>query len=80
MKNLAFASIAQLRQQLDNKEITEQELLKFYLDRFNQYNPTLNAAIEVFDTESIEGQFSQKGILSGIPGLIKDNILQNDIL
>src|SRR3990167_6003520 len=78
MKNLSFASIAQLRELLDNKEISEQELLDFYLDRFKQYNPILNAAIEIFDKESIDGQFAHQGILSGIPGLIKDNILQAD--
>src|ERR1700722_14882234 len=78
LNSLAFATIAQLRAKLANKEITEKELLQYYLERFKKYNPDLNAAYEVFDEQSILHASEQKGILAGIPGLIKDNISQKD--
>ncbi|MBT4856484.1 Asp-tRNA(Asn)/Glu-tRNA(Gln) amidotransferase subunit GatA [bacterium] len=78
MKNLAFATIVELKQKLENKEITESELLSFFLNRLEKHNPELNAAIEVFDKDSIDKQSRQQGTLSGIPGLIKDNISQEN--
>jgi aspartyl-tRNA(Asn)/glutamyl-tRNA(Gln) amidotransferase subunit A len=76
MKTLAFATIAQLKQKLAAREISESELISFFLDRSNKYNSQLNAAIEVFDRNSIDQQERKTGALSGIPGMRKDNIAQ----
>ncbi len=75
---LAFATIQELQVKLANKEISHQELLQYYIDRFKKYDDELNAAYEVFDKESILQASVQQGILNGIPGLIKDNISQKD--
>lgn len=77
MKDLAFASIMDLKEKLAKKEISVSELLDFYIARFNKYDSFLNSALEIFDKESILRQTKQEGILNGIPGLIKDNICQN---
>lgn len=74
--NLAFASITELRNMLDSNEISEHELLEFFQKRSQEINPKLNAAIEIFDVDSVKDQFRQQGTLNGIPGFIKDNIAQ----
>jgi aspartyl-tRNA(Asn)/glutamyl-tRNA(Gln) amidotransferase subunit A len=75
---LAFATIQELQTKLSNKEISRQELLQYCIERLTKYNPELNAAYEVFEEKSILQASEQKGILNGIPGLIKDNISQKD--
>jgi len=77
MNTLAFATIKELRKKLEQKEISHQELLDFFVDRFKEYDPELGSALEVFDKESILNDFKEDTILSGIPGLIKDNICQS---
>ncbi len=74
MKSLAFATIAELRKKLDNKEITAQELVEYYAQRFAAYDGDLGSALEIFDTKSVLNP--QSGPLAGIPGLMKDNICQ----
>lgn len=77
MKSLAFATIAELRKKLENNEITAQALADYYAQRFAKYDGDLGAALEIFDTKSLD--FSeQQGPLAGIPGLMKDNICQKD--
>ena len=78
MNSLAFATIDDLKQKLEKKEISEKELLKYFLDRFKKYDTELNSAIEIFDANSIFEKSGSKGNLSGIPGLLKDNIAQKD--
>lgn len=78
MKHLAFASIDHLKKMLENKEISAQELLKFFIDRFKKHDAALKSALEIFDAESIMQKSSAQGPLAGIPGLIKDNICQQD--
>ncbi len=78
MKNLAFATISELQKALENKEISTNEMLDFFLARFAQYNKELGAALEVFDKESIIKDSASKGPLYAIPGLIKDNISQKN--
>jgi len=80
MNDLAFATISQLKEKLEKKEITPSELLAYYLDRFKKYDDELGSALEIFSKESIEEEYESipDGILSGIPGLIKDNICQKD--
>ena len=77
MNNLAFADIATLRTMLGRGEISYDELLDFYLQRFASHDPRVKSALEVFDRESI-GRADCAGPLRGIPGLIKDNICMKD--
>jgi len=78
MKNLAFASIKELQLSLAKKELSSHELLDFFLKRFEKYDQQLGSALEVFDKESILKNYTAQGILAGIPGIIKDNICQQD--
>ena len=76
MIDLKFATIQQIKSLIEKKEITELQVLDFYLDRFAQIDPTIKSALEVFDKESILKKSTGKGLLAGIPGIIKDNINQ----
>lgn len=76
MSELAFASIKQLREKLQNKEITPQELLAFTIERFEKYDQKIGSGLEVFDQSSLEFTGSEDSPLYGIPGIIKDNICQ----
>jgi len=83
MKSLAFASIDELKKSLSNNEISREELLQFYIDRFDKFNKQLNVAIEIFDKDSILSRTNSlslkaEGVLAGIPGILKDNISQKD--
>lgn len=79
MNHLAFATISELQVLLRKKEISQKELLAFFLQRFKEHDINkLNSALEVFDIESILQASSLTGELAGIPGLIKDNISQKD--
>lgn len=77
MNNLAFKSIKDLREKLVKKEISSKELLGLFISRFKKFDKQLNSAIEIFPTDSIKFE-NETGALSGIPGLIKDNICQQD--
>ncbi len=75
--SLKFTSIKTLKEKLEKKEISVSELLDFHIDRFNKFDPMINSTLEIFDKESILKNSNQNsGPLSGIPGLIKDNICQ----
>jgi len=76
MKKLAFASISDLRNMLEQGEITPEQLAGYYIDRFAKYDKELNCAIEVFDKESVLTSFCPQGPLKGVPGIVKDNIAQ----
>ncbi len=74
-----FITIQELEQKLANKEITREEILEFYLRRFEAFDGQIGSALEIFDKESIlQNSNAQGGELFGIPGLIKDNICQKD--
>lgn len=73
-----FSSIKELRTLLDTKQLSARELLEFCLRRFEAYDRQLGSALEVFDLESIEQASRGIGLLTGIPGIIKDNICQKD--
>ncbi len=77
MKSLAFATISELKQKLENNEITPKELVEFFAKRFEKYDGDLGTALEVFDTESVVPEKVVHGPLGGIPGLMKDNIAQD---
>lgn len=75
-----FATIKELKEKINKGEITAQEVTAYYLDRFKRYDETVKSALEVFDEQSITDEIAKQGPLSGIPGLIKDNISQKDRL
>lgn len=72
----SFATIQELRGCLARKECSAHELVDFYRKRFEQYNGSLGAALELFDTASVVRSAKETGLLAGIPGLVKDNICQ----
>jgi aspartyl-tRNA(Asn)/glutamyl-tRNA(Gln) amidotransferase subunit A len=77
MHNLAFATIAELKELLATGKLSPDELLSFTIERCNRYNPSLGAALEIFKAESISAASpATNGILQSIPGLAKDNIAQ----
>lgn len=76
MKELAFSSIKDLKERLAKKEISVEELFDFYIQRFNKYEPVIKSSLEIFDKDSVFQSFKKGGILSGIPGILKDNICQ----
>lgn len=79
MKDLAFASISELAEALKQKKISVSELITFFSERFSAQDGNVKSALEIFSTESIEKDLqkaTQMSVLTGIPGLIKDNICQ----
>ena len=72
-----FITIRELEEKLAKKEITREEILDFYLRRFEAFDGKVNSALEIFDKESIlKNSNPNSGDLFSIPGLIKDNICQ----
>lgn len=75
-----FITIRELEEKLAKKEITREEILDFYLARFEAFDGAIGSALEVFDKESIlkNSNAQSHNPLFGIPGIIKDNICQQD--
>lgn len=74
MNNIAFASIKQLKELLVNREISQEELISFFIERLYKHND-IGATLEIFDRDSmLQHKATQDSALAGIPGLIKDNI------
>lgn len=77
MNTLAFATISELQEKLQKKEISREELLTYFIERFKKYDAQdIQSALEIYDPEFILSQSAEQGPLAGIPGLIKDNISQ----
>ena len=76
MKDISFSTIHELRSYLDEKKISQEELLNYFIDRFDRFDKEVGSALEIFDKESLVKNFKEQGLLAGIPGLIKDNICQ----
>ena len=76
MNTYAFASIKQLLELIKNKQLSREEILSFALRRFEEWDSTIASALEIFDRHTLQGVAQESGLLSGIPGLIKDNICQ----
>ncbi len=76
----AFTSIKQLREALDQKKITPQEVVAFCLKRLETFDGEIGSTLEIFDEPSILKEMSSTGKLSGIPGIIKNNICIKDRL
>lgn len=73
---LAFLTIKDLTAKLEKKELSHEELLNFFIKRFELYDEKIGSALEIFDKDSIVTESCMQGPLGGIPGLIKDNIAQ----
>lgn len=69
-----FSTLKEVIDKRDSGQISEAEILDFYLDRIKKYNPELNAIVESFDFKNDENLRPGNGILRGIPGALKDNI------
>ena len=84
--NIATATIYQLKEVLDKKEITSVELVQFYLDRIKKHDKDIHAFLEVFETaihqakaiDQARSKGDDLGPLAGIPIAVKDNILIQD--
>lgn len=75
MINLSFATIKELRAALDNGTLSVQEVIRFYHERAKKHDQEIQSLIELFDVDDIaHHSSSDKSILSGIPGFIKNNI------
>lgn len=69
-----FSTVKELIDLRDKGELSETEILDFYLARIGKYNQDLNAIIELFDFKNDKNLAPKSGILRGIPGILKDNI------
>lgn len=78
MNDVSFASIQELIIGLEKKEYSRQELLRFFIQRFAQHDEKIKSALEIFDETSILQKSKDGGFLNGIPGIIKDNMCQQD--
>src|SRR3990167_4853113 len=78
MDSRAFATIKQLQQEIKAKKISPEEVIEFFLKRFEAYDGKLGSAIHLFDKKSILSNMAQEGPLKGIPCLIKNNICIKD--
>jgi len=76
MSNLSFATIKELKEKLEKKEVSHEELLLFFLKRFEEHDSKIDSALELFDKESILENYNAEGSLGGMPGVFKDNICQ----
>lgn len=75
-----FATIQEIRQKLAAKEISPEEVISFYLSRLEAYDGEIGSTLHIFDKESILKEMQTGGRLSGIPGIIKNNICVKDRL
>ncbi|MFA6990944.1 MAG: amidase, partial [Candidatus Babeliales bacterium] len=71
-----FITIKELREKIDKKEISREEVIKFYLERIKKHDSSLNAVLESFQDPELNQ--ASNGILVGIPYLLKDNICQKN--
>ena len=70
-------SILELREDLDNKNISKEELFNKTIDNAKKYQEDYNSFVTILD--NYEG-INNEGILSGIPYALKDNISTKGIL
>ena len=78
MKELAFATVQQIKEAIEKGEVCRKEVLDFFLKKIEKNDETIKSLLEVFDADSILKESSEKGFLSGIPGVLKDNICQKN--
>ncbi len=75
MNNLSYATIKELKELLSNGQISQKEIVQDSLNKYEKYK-NLETLYEAFDIDSILKLSNESGILSGIPGVLKDNICQ----
>ncbi len=78
MHELSFATIKDIKHGLETKKYSHQEVLNYFLQQFALHDDKIKSALEIFDEQSILQKFNPGGMLSGVPGIIKDNICQQD--
>lgn len=71
-----FLTIKEIKEKLASKEVSAAEVSTFYQKRLKQYNPHLNAALEIFDNPELPNTQTVNGTLGGIPCILKNNICQ----
>lgn len=76
MKDISFATIADIKKDLERKEYTPSHVVDFFMNRFAQHDGALQSTLEVFDKASVMQHALSAGPLYGIPGVLKDNICQ----
>lgn len=78
MEFKAFATIQELKLGLEQKKFSPKELVQESFKRFAAHDDTIKSALELFDIDSVMQDYVPGGILSGVPGIIKDNICQKN--
>ena len=68
-------TITDIREMIEKKEISSEEVFSFFRARVEKYNKTLNAFLTIQDKASN----TTKGALSGIPLAVKDNFCTEGI-
>ncbi len=70
-------TISELRRQLDNKEVTSEDLFKEAKALAIKYQEKYNSFVTIMDQKE---ERESNSILSGIPYALKDNFSTKDIL
>ncbi len=84
-EKLMEATIDQIHQYMEDRELTSRELVEFYLKRIEAYDqkgPKINAVIKINSkalsiAEELDKEYKKSGLagpLHGIPVLLKDNV------
>jgi aspartyl-tRNA(Asn)/glutamyl-tRNA(Gln) amidotransferase subunit A len=73
-----FITIKELKEKLDRKEMSPQEVMLFYAERIKKHNISLNSILEVFGdvVNDTKNSHNPSQPLSSIPCVLKDNICQ----
>lgn len=83
MDEFAFQPAVQLVKAIQDKRVSSSDLLELYIERYEQYNPSINAIVEIdFPTARAQARQADKalannerwGPLHGLPITIKDYI------
>jgi len=69
-----WMTIRELRILLEKGEVSVEDIIKATYQHIATYEPSLGALLERFDEATVSEQSASKGILAGIPGVIKNNI------
>ena len=57
MSIFEFSTIKELKTKLENKEVSSEEVLDFYLDRLKTVDKKIDSTLEIFSKESIKKDF-----------------------
>lgn len=76
--NIVGKSLLELKELIEKKEFTQEELFQYFLERSKKYNEELNAYLTFADFDHSNIRVSEKA-LSGIPLAIKDNFVTKNL-